>query len=242
MTEQSRILPLHLAVIMDGNGRWAKQRGLGREAGHKAGAEAVRTLLTESRKLGIRYVTVYAFSKENWQRPKAEVDYLFNLFARFIKREVATMLKHGIRLNMIGEKSDLSLKTRTLLDKAMADTAHCREQIFTVALSYSGREEILRAVRKALSQGLVAEELTEDFFRQSLYDPDLPDPDLLIRTSGEIRISNFLLFQCAYSELYFSPTMWPDFSKQDLDLALQSFSERKRRFGLTSEQVENRED
>ncbi len=217
---------------MDGNGRWAERRGLPRNEGHKAGAEAVRALVRECRALGVPYVTVYAFSKENWQRPKREVAYLFDLFLRFVREEVPELKERGIRLAMIGDRSDLPLPTRAALDHAVRETAGGRDMQLTLALSYSGRGEIVRAAR-ALA-GLRPEDITEERFRRELYEPSLPDPDLLIRTSGEQRLSNFLLFQCAYTEFYFSNALWPDFDAAELHRALDSFAARDRRYGRTS--------
>ena len=232
-------LPRHIAVIMDGNGRWAQQRGLPRSEGHRAGSGAVRTLVRECRTLGIPFVTVYAFSRENWQRPQAEVSFLFELFTRFVREEVPELVEQDIRLSMIGERADLPFAARRALDYAMERTAACRGMVFTLALSYSGREEIVRAARALAATGLPPEEWTEEQFRRGLYEPDLPDPDLLIRTSGELRISNFLLFQSAYTELYFSSRLWPDFDEAELRAALRSYAERQRRFGRVDEDPGN---
>jgi len=232
-----KTLPNHIAVIMDGNGRWAGLRGLPRSKGHLAGVDAVRELIRESRKLGIPYVTVYAFSRENWQRPKGEVGFLFELFLRFIRQELPELMEQDIRLSFIGEKGDLPLAVRQALEHAVRKTAGNRSLVFTLAISYAGREEILQAARKALGAGLRPEELTEERFRSLLYAPDLPDPDLIIRTSGEERLSNFLLFQSAYAELYFSPVLWPDFNAGELRKALACYAGRTRRFGKTDEQL-----
>ncbi|MBQ9105640.1 MAG: di-trans,poly-cis-decaprenylcistransferase, partial [Mailhella sp.] len=193
------VLPQHIAVIMDGNGRWAKQRGLSRSRGHLAGVDAVRELVRECRTLGVRYVTVYAFSKENWQRPQNEVGFLFELFLQFMRQELPELMAQDIRLNFIGDRSDLPFTVRQALDYALRKTADNRSMVFTLAISYAGREEILYAARRALADGLRPEELTEEKFRSYLYDPSLPDPDLIIRTSGEERLSNFLLYQSAYA-------------------------------------------
>lgn len=226
-------LPQHIAVIMDGNGRWAALRGLEREAGHQAGADALRCLLQECRGLEIPYVTVYAFSKENWQRPQKEIRYLFDLFSRFVQQEVPEMVRQGIRMEVIGDRGDLPLASRKALDYAIDRTAACKDMCFTLALSYSGREEILRAARALAAAGLKPEAITEERLRQELYSPALPDPDLLIRTSGELRLSNFLLFQCAYTEFFFSEKMWPDFDAEELRRALDSYACRQRRYGRT---------
>ncbi|MBQ8664854.1 MAG: di-trans,poly-cis-decaprenylcistransferase [Mailhella sp.] len=231
------VLPQHIAVIMDGNGRWAKQRGLSRSRGHLAGVDAVRELVRECRTLGVRYVTVYAFSKENWQRPQNEVGFLFELFLQFMRQELPELMAQDIRLNFIGDRSDLPFTVRQALDYALHKTADNRSMVFTLAISYAGREEILYAARRALADGLPPEELTEEKFRSYLYDPSLPDPDLIIRTSGEERLSNFLLYQSAYAEFYFSPVLWPDFGPQELRLALDSYAARTRRFGKTDDQL-----
>ena len=230
-------LPQHIAVIMDGNGRWAKERGLPRSEGHLAGVEVVRTLVRECRGLGIGHVTVYAFSRENWQRPEKEVTFLFELFLRFIREELPELMEKDIRLAFIGEREDLPFTVRHALDFALKKTAGNRSMVFTLAISYSGREEILHAARRALAAGLRPEELDEAAFRSFLYAPDMPDPDLIIRTSGEERLSNFLLFQSAYSEFYFSPVLWPDFDAKELAKALSCYGRRTRRFGRTDEQL-----
>ncbi len=230
-------LPQHIAVIMDGNGRWAKERGLPRSQGHLAGVDAVRTLVRECRNRGIGYVTVYAFSKENWRRPEKEVSFLFELFLRFIREEMPELMAQDIRLDFIGDKKDLPFAVRQALDYALRKTASNRGMVFTLAISYSGREEILQAARRAIAYGLRPEELDEETFRSYLYAPNTPDPDLVIRTSGEERLSNFLLFQSAYAEFYFSPVLWPDFGPEELNKALGSYAGRTRRFGRTSEQL-----
>jgi len=230
-------LPQHIAVIMDGNGRWARQHGLSRSKGHLAGVDAVRSLVRECRGLGVNYVTVYAFSKENWQRPEAEVGFLFELFLQFIRQELPELMAQDVRLNFIGDRRDLPFAVRQALDYALKKTADNKSMVFTLAISYAGRDEILEACRRALADGLRPEELTEEKFRSYLWDPALPDPDLIIRTSGEERLSNFLLFQSAYAELYFCPVFWPDFGPQELRLALASYAARTRRFGKTDDQL-----
>lgn len=230
-------LPQHIAVIMDGNGRWAKERGLPRSEGHLAGVEAVRTLVRECRVRGIGHVTVYAFSKENWQRPEKEVRFLFDLFLRFIRQELPELMRQDIRLAFIGDRKDLPFAVRQALEYALKRTAGNASMVFTLAISYSGREEILHAARRALTAGLAPERLNEETFRSFLYAPGMPDPDLVIRTSGEERLSNFLLFQSAYAELYFSSVLWPDFDAKELQKALDSYAGRTRRFGRTDEQL-----
>ena len=235
MTEA--VLPRHIAVIMDGNGRWATQRGLHREAGHQAGADAVRALVRECCSLAIPRLTVYAFSRENWGRPDKEITFLFDLFTRFVRDEVPEMVRQGIRLAMIGNRKDLPKTVRTALDYALHKTSTCQNMVFTLALSYSGQEEILHAARALAASGIPPKDFTAENFRLHLYDPTLPDPDLIIRTGGELRLSNFLLFQSAYSELYFSEKWWPDFGVEDLHLALASYAGRQRRFGLLTSDV-----
>ena len=230
-------LPRHIAVIMDGNGRWAQQRGLPRSEGHKAGVAAARGIVTECRKLGIEYLTLYAFSQENWRRPADEVSALFSLLVDFLDQEVPNMERESIRLRILGEIEALPLAARAAVRHAFKRTAHCVGMTVNLALNYSGREEILHAVRSIVRDGIRPEQINEELFRQRLYTTDQPDPDLLIRTSGELRISNYLLFQCAYSELYFTEELWPDFSPQSLHSALASYAARQRRFGKTGEQL-----
>ena len=224
---------------MDGNGRWAQRRGMPRSAGHTRGVDAVRTMLTRCRELNIPYVTVYALSRENLGRPQQELSFLFDLFLRFLKSELPELERQGIRLGMIGDRSALPLTVRTALDYAMKRTAG-GTMLFTLALAYSGREEIMRAAQALAASAPAANAPPEEWeraFRRGLYNPDLPDPDLIIRTGGELRLSNFLLFQCAYAELYFSDRLWPDFDNAELDRALAHYAGRKRRFGLTESQI-----
>ncbi|WP_291500131.1 polyprenyl diphosphate synthase [Desulfocurvus sp.] len=231
-------LPRHLAVIMDGNGRWAQARGLTRSQGHAAGTSAARAFVARCRELGIAHVTLYAFSRENWARPKDEVDSLFELMRRFLDKELDTLLAQDIRLNVLGDVDALPLLTRKALAHTVARTARGRSMILNLALNYSGRDEIVRAARLLAQDGLAPAEITEQALAQRLYTAGQPDPDLIIRTSGELRLSNYLLFQCAYSELYFTPTLWPDFDAAELDKALAEYASRKRRFGKTAEQIE----
>jgi undecaprenyl diphosphate synthase len=233
-------LPQHIAIIMDGNGRWARQRGLSRSEGHKAGAEAARGVVAECRKQGIAYLTLYTFSQENWQRPVDEVNTLFSLLVEFLDQEVPNMERESIRLRILGEIDVLPLAARTALRYALKRTAHCTAMTVNLALNYSGRGEILHAVRSLMREGMKPEQISEEEFSQRLYTAGQPDPDLLIRTSGELRISNYLLFQCAYSELYFSDELWPDFNPQSLHRALASYAARQRRFGKTQEQLAER--
>ena len=230
-------LPRHLAVIMDGNGRWAGRQGLPRSAGHKAGAEAARVLVTECRKLGIPHLTLYTFSEENWRRPAEEIAVLFSLLVDFLAREVPSMERESIRLRVFGEPDALPAAARAAVRHAVERTAACRAMTVNLALNYSGRGEILRAARRVARERLPEAEITEERFRQYLYSEDQPDPDLVIRTSGELRLSNYLLFQCAYSELYFTPQLWPDFTPEDLHAALIDYAGRQRRFGRAGEQL-----
>ncbi|BCA79855.1 isoprenyl transferase [Desulfuromonas sp. AOP6] len=233
--------PQHLAIIMDGNGRWAERRQLPRTAGHSRGADTVRTVIEECRLQGIRYLTLYAFSSENWGRPPAEIDALMSLLARYLANDLPKMLGEGIRFNVIGEIERLPDDVQFSLKEAMERTSNNREMVLTLALSYGGRDEILRAVRRVCRQvsagKLGIEDIDEDVFSGALDTHDLPDPDLLIRTSGEMRVSNFLLWQLAYAELYFTETLWPDFDIHELHRALELYAKRERRYGLTAEQV-----
>ena len=222
---------------MDGNGRWAQQRGLSRSEGHKAGVEAARGLVTECRKLGIECLTLYTFSQENWQRPAEEVNTLFSLLVEFLGREVPNMERESIRLRVLGEIDALPLTARAAVRHALKRTARCSAMTVNLALNYSGRGEILHAARSLVRDGIRPEQISEEEFSRRLYTAGLPDPDLLIRTSGELRISNYLLFQCAYSELYFTEELWPDFSPQSLHRALASYAARQRRFGKIQEQI-----
>lgn len=222
---------------MDGNGRWAQARGLGRSEGHRAGAENVRRIVAECRNIGVRHLTLYTFSRENWKRPEAEISTLFSLLAEFLGREVPLMVEKSIRLNVVGDLDGLPLGARTALRHGMKATAAGREMTLNLALNYSGRDEILHAARQLVADGLAGRAITEGALRARLYTADIPDPDLIIRTSGEMRISNFLLFQCAYSEFYFTSTLWPDFDTAALHAAIDNFNQRSRRFGQTQEQI-----
>ncbi len=240
MTEELEKLPAHIAIIMDGNGRWAQARGLPRSAGHRAGAEAVRTVVAECRGLGIRHLTLYAFSSENWNRPRSEISALFSLLLEFLRREVPLMEEKGIALNVLGDLDGLPLPQRTALRHAMGRTEAGRKMTLNLALNYGGRAELVRAVRAFLRDNARPEDVTEESLAQRLYTAGQPDPDLLIRTSGEQRLSNYLLYQCAYSELYFTPVPWPDFGAGQLREALAVYVGRSRRFGKTQEQIDVR--
>lgn len=234
-------VPAHVAIIMDGNGRWARQRGLPRLEGHRRGVETVRTIIEGAKELGIRTLTLYAFSAENWRRPQDEVGGLMSLLEFFLKRETATLVKNGVRLRTIGRTHELPPVVRDELARAVAATAHFTERTLVLALNYGSRTEVVDAVRaygEAVAAGRISPaETSWESFARHLYTHDLPDPDLVIRTSGETRVSNFLLLQAAYAEFVFTPVLWPDFSKADLAAAVQVYQQRERRFGQTSEQV-----
>ena len=230
-------MPRHIAIIMDGNGRWARQRALPRIAGHKKGAETLRSLLFVCRDAGIRYLTVYAFSSENWQRPKEEVDDLMGLLGAYLAGEVKTLTDNRIRLHVIGDRDTLPEKIRAQIEEACAATARFDDFHLSVCLSYGARQEItlaLRALVKEVCEGkLTPEQITEETICAHLYTKGLPEPDLMIRTGGEKRMSNFLLWQAAYTELYFSDILWPDFTGEHLLEACREFSTRERRYGKT---------
>ncbi|EPR44337.1 Undecaprenyl pyrophosphate synthase [Desulfovibrio sp. X2] len=228
---QGTLLPQHLAIIMDGNGRWAKARGLPRSEGHRAGTEAAKAVITRCRELGVRHLTLYTFSSENWARPQDEVGFLFKLLTEFLTRELPNLMSQSIRLLVLGEMQALPFAARQILNHAVRKSAGNSEMILNLALNYGGRAEIVRAARRCVEEGLPADEITEEALAQRLYTVGQPDPDLVIRTSGELRLSNYLLFQAAYSELYFTDTLWPDFSPAELDKALADYATRQRRFG-----------
>jgi undecaprenyl diphosphate synthase len=221
-------MPNHVAIIMDGNGRWAKKRGLPRTMGHRSGAKALKKILTHAGELGIKYLTVYAFSTENWKRPKKEVDLLMKLFGEYLKNEKNTMMKNGVRLMVSGRKDGVSKELLKEIDVTENLTKNNNGITLNIAFNYGGRSEILDAVNKIIKDNV--SEVTEETFAKYLYS-DIPDPELLIRTSGELRISNFLLWQIAYSEIYISDLMWPDFDEESLEVALNTYMKRDRRFG-----------
>jgi len=229
-------LPAHVAVIMDGNGRWAEQRHLPRAKGHEQGVESVRVVIKACKKLGIRYLTVYAFSVENWNRPKTEINALMGLLKRFLRKEEKEFHENRIRLRAIGRLDDLPSSVRNELDRVMKATAEYRDATLVLALSYGGRTEIARAARelarRAKAGTLDPESIDEAAVAANLYAPDIPDPDLMIRTSGEMRLSNFLLWQLSYAEFYITDTLWPDFREEHLAKAVEAYGQRHRRFGL----------
>jgi undecaprenyl diphosphate synthase len=224
-------LPAHIAIIMDGNGRWAAQRHLPRVEGHRAGIDSVRDVVETSARLGIEVLTLYAFSVENWKRPRAEVNTLMMLLKRYIRLELSTLLQNNIRFHVIGRPEELPPDVQDELEIGIAKTAGNTGMLFNIALNYGGRAEIVDAARRAIASGIVAEDLDEARFSSLLYTAGQPDPDLLIRTSGEMRISNFLLWQIAYSEIWVTETLWPDFRRRDLLDAVVAYQKRERRYG-----------
>lgn len=234
-TESDTSTPAHIAIIMDGNGRWARARNLPRIAGHRRGAEAVRNTVKACSELGIPYLTLYAFSSENWRRPAAEVDDLMGLLQLYLRQEVGELKRQGVRLRFIGDRAGLSADINRLIENAEKDTAENRDLLLTIALNYGSHDEIIRAVRgiaaDAVAGRLNIDEIDETRFSSYLETSGLPNPDMIIRTSGEKRLSNFLLWQAAYSELIFLDIFWPDFTKESLEEALDEFHARERRYG-----------
>jgi undecaprenyl diphosphate synthase len=230
-------LPSHVAVIMDGNGRWAAQRHLPRVEGHRAGIDAVRDTVETSARLGIQVLTLYAFSVENWKRPATEVSTLMMLLKRYLRAELKTLLQHDIRFSVVGRMEELSRDIQDELHDAIERTSRNGGMLFNIALNYGGRAEIVDAARRAMEAGVRPEDLDEDRFAQFLYTAGQPDPDLLIRTSGEMRVSNFLLWQIAYAEIYVTETLWPDFRRQHLLEAVIAYQKRERRYGGITSRV-----
>ena len=227
-------IPQHVAIIMDGNGRWALQRGLPRLAGHKAGTENLRRVIRSTVEFGVKYLTIYAFSTENWGRPAEEVNGLMLILQNVIDRELNELHSEGVQLRHIGrlERLDPAIQKKVL--KAIDLTKNNGRLILNVAFNYGGRDEIVRAIQKIINDGIPAEDVTDELVNQYLYTAGVPDPDLIIRTSGELRVSNFLIWQAAYSEWYITPTFWPDFGKDEYYRALESFANRDRRYGKVS--------
>ena len=232
-------LPKHIAITMDGNGRWAKDKGKLRIFGHQHGVKAVRETVEAAAEIGIKFLTLYAFSTENWKRSEREVNALMTLLISTISKETKTLMKNDICLNAIGNLGQLPKKCEQELEQAIEKTKNNKRMTLILALSYSGRWEIVNAVNKILKEKNLGKEITEETFQQYLNTKGVPDPELLIRTSGEHRISNFLLWQIAYSELYFTDTLWPDFRKEDLLKAIIDYQKRERRFGKTIQQIKN---
>mgnify|MGYP001810719980 CR=1 FL=1 len=228
----------HVAIILDGNGRWAKARGLPRTAGHKKGVDAVRRVITAARELGVRYLTLFGFSSENWRRPADEVGELMRLLRFYLRSEIAELHRNGVRLRIVGDRARLAPDIVQLIEAGEDRTAGNEGLTVMVALSYGGRQEIVDAAKRLASEAaqgrLDPAAIDEAAFAERLYAPDVPDPDLVIRTSGEKRISNFLLWQAAYAEFLFTDTLWPDFEKSDLEAAIDEYHRRERRFGATT--------
>ncbi len=227
-------VPRHIAIILDGNGRWAKKRGLPRTAGHMAGAETFRRIATYCKNIGVEYLTVYAFSTENWKRPEEEVGTIMKLLGRYLDEAIRTMEKDHIRMKVFGELARLSPQLREMVDRTDEISQHYRGFQANICLNYGGRDEIVHAARRYAQDyaaGKAQGELSEEQFGNYLYSAGIPDPDLLIRPGGEMRISNFLLWQCAYAEFYFTDVLWPDFTPEELDKAIAEFNRRDRRYG-----------
>ena len=235
MSEKMNI-PQHIAIIMDGNGRWARQRGKERSEGHIAGMNSLRETVRNAAEAGVKYLTVYAFSTENWGRPQAEVDALMELICKGVEMESEELARVGIRVRTIGDRSRFSAKVQSSLEKIESMTAAGQTMTFVLALNYSSRSEITTAVQtlaaKVAAGEIAAEQIDEQMISSALYTSFMPDPDLIIRTSGECRLSNFMMWQASYAEFYFTPVLWPDFDKAELEKALEAFSARDRRYGL----------
>ena len=238
---ETRLIPNHVAIIMDGNGRWAKQRGLPRVQGHRAGTENVRKVVEEFARRDVEHLTLYAFSTENWSRPRTEVKGLFGILAQVIDRESAALHEKGVKLGHLGRIDGLSQELQAKVRRAVDMTKNNTRLTLSIAFDYGGRAEILEAVRRIIREGTKPEDVTEALFSSYLYTAELPDPDLIIRTAGEMRLSNFLIWQSAYSEYYSTPILWPDFDVDEIDKALVAYSQRERRFGgLKGEQGRER--
>jgi undecaprenyl diphosphate synthase len=237
--ESIQKVPRHVAIIMDGNGRWAISRGLPRIAGHRAGTENLRRVLEGCGELGIKYLTLYAFSTENWGRPEAEVRGLMKILEDVIDSELQELKEEGVRLRHIGHLEQLDPTLRKKVLEAIELTKENDRLTLNIAFNYGGRDEIVHAIKKMIADGISADEVNDKLVSRYLYTRDVPDPDLVIRTSGELRISNFLIWQAAYAEWYFTPVYWPDFDKAELRNAVEEFGSRERRFGMTSAQLGN---
>ena len=232
-------IPEHVAIIMDGNGRWAEMRGLPRIEGHKRGAERAREVISAAMEVGVNTLTLYAFSLENWQRPDDEVSTLMKLLEFYLSKEFSELIRRGIVFRTIGEVWRLPASVQALLKNAEEKSSHNKGMTLVLALSYSGRNEIIRAVKKIISLGVKEEDVTEEYFGSLLDTAGIPAPDLIVRSSGEKRISNFLLWQAAYAEFYFTDTLWPDFTKEEFFLALHNYQMRERRFGTVQARAES---
>ncbi|WP_044565431.1 isoprenyl transferase [Anaerococcus provencensis] len=223
--------PSHVAIILDGNGRWAQKRNMPRTFGHKNGAENVVDIAIHAKKRGVKYLTLYAFSTENWKRPKKEVDYLMKLLIKFVNDKIDQLMEEDCKLNFLGDLSAIPDQTRKAVELALDRTKDNKSLFINIALNYGGRDELVHAFKNIVNDGYKAEDIDEKLISEYLYTKDIPDPDLLIRPGGELRISNFLIYQIAYSELYFTDKLWPDFSYEDFDKAIEEYSRRNRRFG-----------
>jgi undecaprenyl diphosphate synthase len=237
VVEKLEHVPTHIAIIMDGNGRWAKARGLPRTEGHRAGTENLRQIIRACVEFGVEVLTIYAFSTENWRRPPLEVRMLMTILETVIDRELRELNDNGVQIRHIGQLEQIAPALQKKIKYACDFTKNNHRLILNVAFNYGGRLEIVHAVREIIKAGIPAEQVTEDLLNQYLYTGGLPDPDLIIRTSGELRVSNFLIWQGAYSEYYVTPTYWPDFGKEELRKAIQEYNRRTRRFGMTDEQI-----
>ena len=228
--EQTRVLPTHIAIIMDGNGRWAKKRSLPRTAGHVAGAKTFKNIARYCNKIGLKYLTVYAFSTENWKRPRDEVKGIMNLLRDYLK-DAENFKDENIKVNFIGDRTPLAEDIKELMKKNEEGSKDATGLTLNIAINYGGRAEITNAVKKIVNSGVKAEDITEDLISQNLYTYGIPDPDLIIRPSGEYRLSNYLIWQSAYSEYWFSNVLWPDFTPKHLEKAIEEYNHRNRRFG-----------
>ena len=228
--EQTRVLPTHIAIIMDGNGRWAKKRSLPRTAGHVAGAKTFKNIARYCNKIGLKYLTVYAFSTENWKRPRDEVKGIMNLLRDYLK-DAENFKDENIKVNFIGDRTPLAEDIKELMKKNEEGSKNATGLTLNIAINYGGRDEITNAVKKIVNSGVKAEDVTEDLISQNLYTYDIPDPDFIIRPSGEYRLSNYLIWQSAYSEYWFSDILWPDFTPHHLEKAINDYNHRNRRFG-----------
>lgn len=237
-TDLPERIPRHVAIIMDGNGRWAKSRGLPRTEGHRRGTENLRRTLRAAVEFGVEILTIYAFSTENWSRPRREVMLLMSILEMVIDRELKELNENGVQIRHIGEMDGIDPRLQKKIAYACEYTKNNSQLILNVAFNYGGRDEIVHAIRRMVADGVAAEQITEERINNYLYTSGLPDPDLIIRTSGEFRVSNFLIWQGSYSEYYSTPTYWPDFDKEEFRKALVEYSRRKRRFGMTDEQLE----
>lgn len=227
-------IPTHVAIVLDGNGRWAKKKHMPRTYGHKNGAENVVDICLYAKKRGIKYMTLYAFSTENWKRPAEEVNYLMKLVIKFIESKLDILMEENCKLNFIGDLEKLPASTKEICIRAMEDTKDNDEITLNIALNYGGRDELVHAFKVMMDDGISKEDITEEMISSYLYTKDQPDPDFLIRPGGELRLSNFLIYQLAYAEFYFTDTLWPDFDRKAFDEALEEFSRRNRRYGALS--------